>query len=95
MGADKPPNYSFFVDCDLLCGNVSIIILLKGDIIMPQKNSVTFEFPDGNHAELITWDYVLDMLNTSMLPILEKMYQSNTHLENIAKKLEELVDEED
>lgn len=62
---------------------------------MSQKNSVTFEFPDGNHAELITWDYVLDMLNTSMLPVLEKMYQSNTHLENIAKKLEEFVNEEE
>lgn len=56
---------------------------------------VTFEFPDGDHAELITWDFVLDKLDKLMDPIFDKMYLSNAHLDAIATRLEELVNDEE
>jgi hypothetical protein len=42
---------------------------------------------------LITWDFVLDKLDTVMEPILDKMYQSNIHLDAIATRLEELAND--
>jgi hypothetical protein len=70
---------------------------LKGDVIMARNTAtpVTFELPDNDHVELITWDFVLDKLDTLMAPILDKMYQSNAHLEEIAKKLEEFADDDE
>lgn len=54
---------------------------------------VTFNFPDGDVAEVITWDFVLEKLDHEMASTLEKMYSSNTHLKNIADKLEEFIDD--
>lgn len=54
---------------------------------------VTFELPDNDHVELITWDYVLDKLDTLMEPIFDKMHLSNGHLDAIATRLEELAND--
>lgn len=70
---------------------------LKGDVIMARNSAtpVTFELPDGDHVELITWDFVLDKLDTLMEPIFDKMYLSNAHLDAIATRLEELANDEE
>ena len=56
---------------------------------------VTFKFPDGDVAEVITWDFVLEKLEHEMASTLEKMRHSNTHLKNIADKLEEFIDDDE
>lgn len=58
-----------------------------------KETPLTFMLPDGQ-VDLITWEYVLQQLNTLMDPILKKMDDSNKHLENIADKLETFIDTE-
>lgn len=55
---------------------------------------VTFDLPDGDRVELITWDFVLEQFNTRMEPVFEKMYATNAHLDAIATRLEEMINEE-
>ena len=63
---------------------------LKGVVIMARNSAtpVTFELPDGDKVELVTWDFVLDKLDKLLTPVFEQMYASNEHLSNIAEKLE-------
>lgn len=60
-----------------------------------QETPVTFEFPDGDSAKLITWEYVLKQLEDLLTEPLNKMMASNGHLKNIADKLEEFIDDDD
>lgn len=56
---------------------------------------VTFELPDNDHVELITWDFVLDKLDKVMEQVFDKMYQSNNHLDAIATRLEDLANDKE
>jgi hypothetical protein len=68
---------------------------LKGDVIMArnQETPVTFMLPDNDQVDLITWEFVLKQLDDLTATTLEKMMQSNTHLKNIANKLESFIDD--
>lgn len=68
---------------------------LKGDVIMARNSSTpaTFELPDGDKVELITWDFVLDKLDGLLGPVFEKMYKNNEHLSNIADRLEVFIED--
>lgn len=58
----------------------------------------TFNVPDGT-IELVTWEEVLNRLDTELTPVLNELVNCNNRLENIAIELEKLGpnenDEED
>lgn len=58
----------------------------------------TFNVPDGT-IELVTWEEVLNKLDTELTPVLDELVNCNNRLENIAIELEKLGpnenDEED
>ena len=60
-----------------------------------QETPVTFMLPDNDQVNLITWEFVLKQLDELTDTTLGKMEQSNTHLKNIADKLETFVDGEE
>lgn len=61
----------------------------------------TFFVPDGTGTtiELVTWEEVLNRLDTELTPVLNELVNCNNRLENIAIELEKLGpnenDEED
>lgn len=68
---------------------------------MADNKSITkaiFNVPDGT-IELMTWEEVLNRLDTELTPVLDELVNCNNRLENIAIELEKLGpnenDEED
>lgn len=51
------------------------------------KIPVTFLLPDGDIAELITWDYVVDKLTKTLSGMMDDMDDINRHLTRIDNKL--------
>ncbi|MBR5297653.1 MAG: hypothetical protein IKU29_07290 [Parabacteroides sp.] len=49
----------------------------------------TFNVPDGT-IELVTWEEVLNRLDTGLTPVLNELVNCNNRLENIAIELERL-----
>lgn len=49
----------------------------------------TFNVPDGT-IELVTWEEVLNRLDTELTPVLNELVNCNNRLENIAIELERL-----
>ena len=49
----------------------------------------TFNVPDGT-IELVTWEEVLNRLDTGLTPVLNELVNCNNCLENIAIELERL-----
>lgn len=49
----------------------------------------TFNVPDGT-IELVTWEEVLNRLDTELTPVLNELVNCNNRLENIAIELEKL-----
>lgn len=58
------------------------------------ETPLTFNLPDGDSVQLITWEFVLKQLEELTRGTFDKMAASNGHLENIAKKLEEWASDE-
>lgn len=58
-------------------------------IFMARDNKipVTFLLPDGDIAELITWDYVVDKLTKTLSGMMDDMDDINRHLTRIDNKL--------
>lgn len=59
-----------------------------------QETPLTFNLPDGDSVQLITWEFVLKQFDELTRSTFDKMAASNGHLENIAKKLEEWASDE-
>ena len=59
------------------------------------KNPVTFLLPDGDIAELITWDYVVDKLTKTLSGMMDDMDDINRHLTRIDNKLTSWLPEND
>ena len=53
----------------------------------------TFNVPDGT-IELVTWEEVLNKLDTELTPVLSELNNCNNRLENIAIELEKLGPDE-
>lgn len=57
---------------------------------------VTFELPDGDTVQLITWEFVLKKLEEVLNPTIDHLSVINTQLEKIDQKLESWIkDNED
>lgn len=59
------------------------------------KIPVTFLLPDGDIAELITWDYVVDKLTKTLSGMMDDMDDINRHLTRIDNKLTSWLPEND
>lgn len=59
------------------------------------KIPVTFILPDGDIAELITWDYVVDKLTKTLSGMMDDMDHINGHLTRIDNKLTTWLPEND
>ena len=66
-------------------------------IFMARDNKipVTFLLPDGDIAELITWDYVVDKLTKTQSGMMDDMDDINRHLTRIDNKLTSWLPEND
>ena len=66
-------------------------------IFMARDNKipVTFLLPDGDIAELITWDYVVDKLTKTLSGMMDDMDDINRHLTRIDNKLTSWLPEND
>lgn len=60
-----------------------------------QETPLTFNLPDGDSVQLITWEFVLKQFDELTRSTFDKMAASNGHLENIAKKLEEWASDDE
>lgn len=60
-----------------------------------KETPLTFNLPDGDSVQLVTWEFILNQLNDSMSGVLAKMEESNGHLDEIAKRLEEFVEDQE
>lgn len=60
-----------------------------------KETPLHFDLPDDDSVDLITWEFVLMKLNDSMSGVLTKMEESNGHLDEIAKRLEEFVEDQE
>ena len=59
------------------------------------KIPVAFLLPDGDIAELITWDYVVDKLTKTLSGMMDDMDDINRHLTRIDNKLTSWLPEND
>ena len=68
---------------------------MKGVVTMARNKAtpVTFNLPDNDVVQLITWEFVLEKLNKQLQPTLDLMAENNTHLDHIATKLESYIDD--
>lgn len=60
-----------------------------------QETPLTFNLPDGDHVECITWDFVLAETAKRMEPILDVIGDNIKHLKAIADKLEEWASDDE
>lgn len=56
---------------------------------------VTFELPDGDTADLITWDFVLKKLDEEMAETLAYLTDNNTQLRCIETRIDEWLAEQE
>lgn len=54
---------------------------------------LTFELPDGDVVEVITWDYVLEKSKEILTPTIDHISVINSQLERIDNKLNEWVED--
>lgn len=55
---------------------------------------VTFELPDGDTVDLITWDFVLKKLEEEMAETLAYLSDNNTQLSRIDARIDEWLAEQ-
>lgn len=60
-----------------------------------QETPLTFNLPDGDKVECITWDFVLAETGKRMEPILDVIGDNIKHLKAIADKLEEWASDDE
>lgn len=56
---------------------------------------VTFELPDGDVVELITWDFVLKKLDEEMAETLAYLSDNNVQLKRIEDRIDEWLAEQE
>ena len=56
---------------------------------------VTFELPDGDTVDLITWDFVLKKLDEEMAETLAYLTDNNTQLRRIENRIDEWLAEQE
>lgn len=56
---------------------------------------VTFELPDGDTVDLITWDFVLKKLDEEMAETLAYLTDNNTQLRRIETRIDEWLAEQE
>lgn len=56
---------------------------------------VTFELPDGDTVDLITWDFVLKKLDEEMAETLAYLLNNNTQLTRIENRIDEWLAEQE
>lgn len=56
---------------------------------------VTFELPDGDTVDLITWDFVLKKLDEEMAETLAYLTDNNTQLRRIEARIDEWLAEQE
>lgn len=56
---------------------------------------VTFELPDGDTVDLITWDFVLKKLEEEMAETLAYLTDNNTQLRRIESRIDEWLAEQE
>ena len=56
---------------------------------------VTFELPDGDVVELITWDFVLKKLDEEMAETLAYIADNNVQLTRIENRIDEWLAEQE
>lgn len=56
---------------------------------------VTFELPDGDVVELITWDFVLKKLDEEMAETLAYIADNNVQLKRIEDRIDEWLAEQE
>lgn len=56
---------------------------------------VTFELPDGDTVELITWDFVLKKLDEEMAETLAYLTDNNIQLRRIETRIDEWLAEQE
>ncbi len=56
---------------------------------------VTFELPDGDTVELITWDFVLKKLDEEMAETLAYLTDNNIQLKRIENRIDEWLAEQE
>jgi len=56
---------------------------------------VTFELPDGDTVDLITWDFVLKKLDEEMAETLAYLSNNNTQLTRIENRIDEWLAEQE
>lgn len=56
---------------------------------------VTFELPDGDIVELITWDFVLKKLDEEMAETLAYIADNNVQLKRIEDRIDEWLAEQE
>ena len=58
------------------------------------KQPLTFELPDGNTVNLITWDYVEDRLDRELSPVVTDLESINTQLGRIEDRIDQWLEEQ-
>lgn len=56
---------------------------------------LTFELPDGDVVEVITWDYVLEKSKEMLTPTIDHISVINSQLERIDNKLNDWVENDE
>lgn len=55
---------------------------------------LTFELPDGNTVDLITWEYVEDRLNRELSPVITDLESINTQLGRIEDRIDQWLEDQ-
>ena len=58
------------------------------------KQPLTFELPDGNIVNLITWDYVEDRLDKELSPMISDLEGIKAQLMRIEARIDEWLEEQ-
>lgn len=55
---------------------------------------LTFELPDENTVNLITWEYVEDRLNRELSPVITDLESINTQLGRIEDRIDQWLEDQ-